>query len=454
MNSVLHLRSKHGSVLVAVLGLVTILAMVSASVLEMISMEYKASKRSLAWNQAAFTAESGIEYGWNEMNKLTGINTSDTFMASSGGWSHTPGTTIWTTGNYSLQPLAGQDAPSVVSSISVNTNSPSGQTTITSVGTTSSALSDNTTSRTITAILKPNTPFNMAMLAKGLIDFNGSTAVLDSFNSANGAWSAATRLARGDVGTNGLLIDAAGLTVYGSMQTGPGGTVTESPQFAQKQGTDTALADDNTRVNTVSDGLKVSIPDAKLPSGLSDLASSGAINNNTTVTAAAGATTQVKYDSVALAGNKQFIIDGASAAGTARGTIQIYVTGNVGIGGTSSIVVTNSMGGTPPKVQFYIGGPSASLLGNGIVNPSATAGDMLIYGMPTLTSVQVGGTANFTGAIYAPSAAATINGSPTYTGAIVANTVAIPGGPQFHYDEALANTGMTTGYSLVSYREQ
>lgn len=450
MNSIRssHFCSQNGSVLVVALGLVGILALVSASLMEMVSQEQRLSHRSMAWNQAAFAAETGIEYGWNEMNKLTGINTNSAFMS---GWTYI-GSTTWTRSNQQLTPLAGHDEPSTIASLTVNTNSPAGQTTITSVGQTTSALISKTITRTVQATLRPTTPFNMAMLAKGLIDFSGSTAQLDSFNSANGAWSVDTRLARGDIGTNGLLIDAAGMTVYGSMQTGPGGEVTEDPKFTQKQGADTASAADDSRVNGISDGLKTSIPDVSLPSGLSAVASGGAVTADKTVTAAAGATTQVKYDSVTLGGSDKLVIDGASANGATQGKIQIYVTGSLSIGGSASISVTNTLGGPLPQVEFYVGGPAADLLGNGIVGTSKPA-DMLIYGLPGLTSLQVGGTADFTGAIYAPNADVKLNGNVTYTGSLTGSTITIPGGPQFHYDEALQGMGFTLSYMLATWKE-
>jgi Tfp pilus assembly protein PilX len=422
------------SSLVVVMVLIAVLSMVCASVLETVTQEYLMSRNTLAWNQALYTAESGIERGWNEMNKLTGVNTATDFMATTNGWVYL-GTNTWARTNRALIPLMGVESNTVYS-VWVRTNWPAGSVTITATGTAYAPRTGRAITRNVEVVLAPTTPFKWAMLAKGLIDFNGNAAYVDSFNSTNGGYVSTSRRAHGNIGTDGSLIDAAGLDLYGSAQTGPGGVVTTGPGFLQFQPT----APD-TGTNTISDGLRVSIPDSKLPSGIASLSSLGSINNNYTITAAG--LTQVKATEVSLNGGKTLTISGS-------GKVQIYLTGQLGIGGSSSIILAPSSPGAL-SVEFYVGG-AVDLNGNGIVNPGS-APNLAIYGLSTCSAVGINGTADFMGAIYAPQATFTLAGGARVDGAIVGNNINATGTLDFHYDEALSNFGNVTYYSLTRWRE-
>ncbi len=425
-----------GSTLISVLVLLTVLTAVSGSMIVMVAQEYVLSKRSLAWNQAVYTAESGIDTGWNEVNKLTAINTNGTFMS---GWTSS-GANTWSLSNQTLTALGGYESNSTYS-VLVTTNSPqAGYITITASGTTTSPGIVISQTRNVTAILRPVYPFSMAILSKGLIDFNGNAAILDSFNSTTAAYSAGTRRAHGNIGTNGSLIDAAGLDLYGSAQTGPGGVVTTAPGFNMFQpgGSDSGT-------NTISDGLKVSIPDVTLPTGFSPSTTYGNVTSSTTVTGASGATTQYQMSSINLnGGGKTLTISGA-------GKVQIYVSGAIDIGGNAGIEIVPTAGLTL-TVEFYVGG-SINLDGNGLANTSQFAPSCYIYGLPTCTSFSINGTADLKAAVYVPNATATLAGGAYMEGALVASSINAVGTIDFHYDEALANQGRVTNYLLVSWRE-
>ena len=424
-------KSAGGSTLVTALCMVVVLAMVAGSVLSISSQEYRLSKRSHAWNQALFAAEGGIELGWNEMNKLTSINSNGTFMA---GWSAT-GVNTWSITNQTMMPLAGIENASTYS-ITVTTNSPAaGEGTLTAEGKQTSATFTDPAVRKVQVTIRPNQPFSMAMLAKGLIDFNGNTAVVDSFNSTSGDYSAGTARAHGNIGTNGQLIDAAGLDVSGSLKTGPGGQVTTQSGFNMYQ-----PAPPDTGTNTTSDGLRVSIPNSKLP-----WTATGAIVPPTVAgkeTLTAGTHVDVTIGTL----NQDLVITGS-------GTVRIYVEGAVSLAGQDDITVTPSPPGSSLKVEMYVR-DAIDLSGNGVVNPSSKPTDFLLYGLPTCTSVQISGTADFKGAIYAPNATATLNGGARVDGSLVASTINAVGTIDFHYDEALATVGPITSFSIATWKEQ
>lgn len=442
MKTASRMNHQQGSVLIATLGLVIVISIIAGSVLELVTQQYTLSKQTVAWNQSIYTAEAGIDLGWNELNKLTGINTNGGFMS---GWTQS-GTTFTKTGT--LTPLAGTDGTSsytVSVQTNVTVNSVAGGAVITSTGNKYGSYNVTNISRSIEVKVTPvnaGVALSYAMLAKGLIDFNGNAAVMDSFNSstaAGGVWSTTARRAHGSAGTNGQLIDAAGLDIYGSLATGPGGTVTTDSGFRMYQ---PGSGDSGT--NTVSSSLKVSIPDAGLPSGFAATSNLGTINAATTITAnGAGTTKQVQASAISLNGNGKVLTISGS------GKVQLYVTGNIDLGGQSSITVSPTSAGSL-QVEIYVGGTTINLDGNGVINSTSKAADMLIFGLPTVTSVSINGTADFKGVIYAPSAALSLAGNARVDGAVVANTITAVGTVDFHYDEAL--NSITVGSTVLSYQ--
>jgi Tfp pilus assembly protein PilX len=454
MNTRKFIRSKEGSVLVATLGLLIVISVLCATVMELVSQQYKLSKQTVGWNQAIYSAESGVDIAWNEMNKLTAINTNGTFMS---GWTAS-GSTFTKTGT--IQPLGGIDASgsyTVTVDTNVTVNGVSGGATITATGYNYGSFSATNINRTVEVQVTPvtgSTALSFAMLAKGLIDFNGNAATMDSFNSSTasgGIWSTTARRAHGSAATDGQLIDAAGLDIYGSLQTGPGGTVTTDTGFRLYQ-----PSSPDTGTNTVSNGFRTTIGDARLPTGFTPTTTYTTISSATTINAVAG-TTQVQVGSIALSGNNDKIIIQGPASGVA-GTVQIYVTGDTSIKGNTSIEVQVDSHNTTavPKVEIYAAG-SVSMGGNSVDNATAKAGNLIIYGLPTCTSVTIGGTVAYTGVIYAPEAALKINGNSTVNGAVVADHITAVGTIDFHYDEALSGVTFSSGilnFQVASWKEK
>jgi hypothetical protein len=107
------------------------------------------------------------------------------------------------------------------------------------------------------------------------------------------------------------------------------------------------------------------------------------------------------------------------------------------------------------SLKLYVGG-SGAIGGNGIVNPGSAL-DFIYYGLPSNTSLSFSGNAAFTGVIYAPNAAFTMNGggSSTYdfVGASITKTVTMNGHFNFHYDEALSKYGPSRGFVVTSWNE-
>ena len=135
-----------------------------------------------------------------------------------------------------------------------------------------------------------------------------------------------------------------------------------------------------------------------------------------------------------------------------QGVDAISFTGN-----KSLTVKTGSM------LTIYTNG-DIKATGNGMVN-GTTAGanacsSLMIYGTSTAPStpqeIKVGGNGQLYGAIYAPNANVELKGggsSGMVLGSIVAKTINMNGGTDFHYDEALGNLGGGNPFGIAKWRE-
>jgi hypothetical protein len=133
--------------------------------------------------------------------------------------------------------------------------------------------------------------------------------------------------------------------------------------------------------------------------------------------------------------------------------VVIYVPpdGTVNFTGQGQIVL-----GDGAKVKLYVGASSATLGGNGVINPGSAL-NFIYYGLPSNTSLSFNGNAAFTGAIYAPQAAFSLGGGGNnaidFSGASVTASVTMNGHFNFHFDEALSRLGPDDGYVVTAWNE-
>ena len=78
--------------------------------------------------------------------------------------------------------------------------------------------------------------------------------------------------------------------------------------------------------------------------------------------------------------------------------------------------------------------------------------DLIVYGLPTSTSVTFGGNAEFVGILYAPSAELRFNGGGAdradFMGAAIVGGAQLNGHFEFHYDENLGRIGPTSSFVI------
>lgn len=248
-------------------------------------------------------------------------------------------------------------------------------------------------------------------------------------------------------GTSAGAISITGTAhVSGDAATGPGGTVTQTPQ---------GLVAGNI---THSQGVEApepakELPAVAVPSSLTSLGygANGLHLDGLWTKTGSGAADPIpggnwKLKRIKLTGSTSLTI------GTAGMETNIYLTGDTG----DSILQTGSTTITClGKVTFYVDAKVQST-GSGLWNATNTPPNLLIYGTSTCSDVKLTGSTAFYGAVYAPSADVHVTGSNASYGSFIGKTIDATGNVGFHYDEALREVagGEASGYTVVYWQEK
>jgi hypothetical protein len=292
--------------------------------------------------------------------------------------------------------------------------------------------------RTVKALLAPalKKPFKGVFV--GDIDVTmGGGGYTDSYDSRDGAYGGENVGSNGDILTNGTGEGAVNLdsniTVNGSVATGPGGTVTGGA----------------TITGDVTDDFSMEMPYYPPPDKTYNVHPGDGV-----LTLTGGACDSYSYENgyyykftqIKLTSTSVLTID--NSEGTEP--IIFWITGYKGKSidqvGSSSIHCIGD-------VRFYVDA-EVSLAGDGVTNESQLPTDCLFFGSASCTRIDLGGSNDFYGAVYAPNSEINLGGSEDRYGAFVGKELAIGGGGAFHYDEALgALTLPGATYSLRYWQE-
>ncbi|MEY2429367.1 MAG: putative Ice-binding-like adhesive domain [Verrucomicrobiota bacterium] len=100
---------------------------------------------------------------------------------------------------------------------------------------------------------------------------------------------------------------------------------------------------------------------------------------------------------------------------------------------------------------------SITISGLNYINPNGSAGSLIIYAAPTVTSITLNGNGQFTGVLIAPYANLTLNGGGSsnedFCGSVMVNSATLNGHFSFHYDEHLSSGDTTGRYLVKSWNE-
>jgi hypothetical protein len=291
---------------------------------------------------------------------------------------------------------------------------------ITSVGYVPSRPADKV-KKTVKVKVFPHSLFNNGVFGYDSVSISG-TPYINSYNSALGPYNPLLAGSNADVGTNGSMTIAGNSTVKGDLIIGPDGTVSgNDPSHVSGE--------------TFYSGTTMEVEPMLLPDYLANLPSQGALSlgGNDDVALLPG---YYRYSSISLTSKSILTINGGS---------QVYVEGSFSIVSQAQVI-------TGSDVSIYIGG-SANFAGQGIVNTSGYPASLSIYGLGSDTSLDFSGGSDFFGSVYAPLSYVAMSGNINYYGAVVGNSVDLTGSLGFHYDEALSQSGSSSGYDVAYWQE-
>src|SRR6266404_8358062 len=466
-----------GSILLWTVVTIAILSLLGAEVLRLVSIKYEHALQTATWQESLLAAESGIDLAIMELRKSL-------FPAPNhawGGWNNFPGDGFTI---YGLTTIPNAGLAGTPMTIEVNVDAPgnlkdsNGQYyRIRTIGTmpilgspragqnrqdtrlrklslcwerfTDGVLKARSlnnhpqVSRRTEAIVRPVSAFNQAIMSVGTLDLTNQNIVIDSYDSrdtaksTNGLYDVNKRQENGDLATDGNLIEAGNAHIYGDVATNSG-TVSGAANITGIERTD-----------FYQEPIPVGAPNWSSINPTPAL-----VNNSATLTASAvqgSWSSRYMLSMVSLGGNQTLTL-----AGNPNGSptyIEIYVTGDISVLGTSQIVMQPGV-----NAKIYFAG-NVDITGNGIVNSNNQPGDLQLYGIqPTSGTphVNLGGNGEITAAVYAPGHTVAVNGGGSnghVFGSMVGKTVTMTGVTNLHYDEALGSGGLINNYKIVSWFE-
>jgi hypothetical protein len=484
---ILNLRRKAGTALVVALACSAIILGVGYTTYQSIQTKYRSIHQTASWKEALLTAEGGVEMAMNEIRKslydpqnafigweksadeiqqasndpgatagnMTYKLASNAILRQGEGglesWAHVtvdaPRALVDRRGEkwYRIRSLGVADLPGTavagekqdlrLRKFDFVTDRRSGR-----------KLTKPQATRLIETVAKPVGAFPLAVLGVKSVDMNNHNIVIDSYDSrdqkksTNGGYDVAKRQERGDVGTNGKVINAGGAHIYGDVYTNKG----------------TVLGAENVSGDIIDDFYK-EILTVQRPNTVPDSGTPTMVKTSATFVANPDTPSNYQLSSLALSG--QDVLEIKGAADGSETFSQIVVTGDVSISGLAQIKL-----GKGVHVRIFVIG-NADITGQGFLNPNSPLA-LQIYGCdrPKLAdgspasygAMKIAGNGGFCGAIYAPNYNLEIKGGGTTDsvyGAFVANTVFMNGVQSIHYDEALADGGLITDYRIVSWFE-
>jgi hypothetical protein len=309
---------------------------------------------------------------------------------------------------------------------------------------TGSAVTTPQAARRIEVIATPvtNSQFPRAITMQNWIVMNGTSSIIDSFDSGsnlysnNGQYALSKHKSNGDVG---LVSSAKGNNVS---------TLKDNAVYGSLQYSGPAVKKTSGVKGTVSSPFNTKLPAATDPTG----AFTTYNTNPDNATVVASGTSSSNPTRLKVSGNfalqKTFTISSPAGSTPPDTYLEMWVTGNYTT--TGNAVVTQS-----PKVHvtWYVDG-DISTAGNGYVNQSGLAANVSFIAVGS-GSISISGNGDFIGTFYGPSRDVSFTGNGSLIGAVIGDNLTITSNAGVHYDEALGTGGAVTfsNYAYASWFE-
>ncbi len=433
--------ARRGSILIVALLLSAVIGISLGSYIALSATALKLSNRSFYNTAAINLAETGVEEALYCFNQATAGVAVDTAW---GAWTRSGNLAKNTFSDFTLSSGATASVRVLVTDYNPSGNV---QPKVRAEATVSIPSESLSITKAVEVDLRRRSRFAMGLVARNQITFNGNVARVDSWNSQfndDGTarasavpYSTSVRHASGSVGSTSVAVGSVAVnnadifgyvSVGGSSSTGVsvGTNGIISGNFSASGGTV-----DTTRIAT---DFTTNFDAVTTPSG-TYLGSMGA--------------------SIGTAGVKtSFTVNGPiDTSFTVQGDVTLIIVpdgSGTALRFTGGDTLTLASGA---KLTVYTSG-DFDLRGNGLINPSGQASAFQFYGTGNSTQdVDLGGTADFCGVVYAPNSPVRIHGNPHVMGSVVADNITVVGNAQFHYDEALSSMGGNNPFGIVKWRE-
>lgn len=396
-----------------------VLTIMAVSYLFMLQNDNRFVARDQAWNRALSVAEAGIEEGMAYVNRGGLAATPQPYTNA---WVSMPRTNLYG-GSYSVV-------------LSGTTN----VVTITSTGMVTAPLSSTKLWRVVQVTALFTSGYQVGIAAITSITDKGNNITVDSYDSSNtnlfpgGLYNTSNRMDHGDIASlqiSSNAISVGNANIAGKVHLPPGGTqydVNLGPNGAVGTvawaigGGGTGFEGGNPSPY-FADDFNLSFPDVSAPytsgTGLSQPGN--------------GATNTVSTGTYYVNGNYS-IPNKAVLDISAYSYVVLYVHGTFGM--NSGGLINIEPGAT---LVLYVDGSSSTF---SQINNGGNANNFQYFGLPSNTSITMGGNAQYIGTIYAPEASITLNGGGNnvldYQGAMIVNSLTANGKFNLHYDENLA----------------
>jgi len=159
------------------------------------------------------------------------------------------------------------------------------------------------------------------------------------------------------------------------------------------------------------------LPPVTVPESLESSPSLGTIRDNTTITSSA------QYSSIRLPANKKITIEG---------DVTLYITGDITLGNSAELQITDNA-----SLTLYLGGDFEGKNSSMVNNLNMDPHKLKIYGLDSCTSIGFKNSSDLYGAIYAPNADVVMFNSADVYGAITAKSFEQKNSGTFNYDASL-----------------
>ena len=482
------LRSARGSVLIVAMLMAAIIGISLVSFIKLSNNSLKQANRTFYANSAMNLAEVGLEEAIACFNQLDNIATPDlawanwTLNSSAYNASTSPNTP------YAVRNITGfAPGPNTTGSVKVYVHYYNG-----AAGTTPVIVAQSTIvqpdgspsiSKYIEVTLRKRALFANGLVARldiswvghpmadswdskkynspttdldgdGIMDINDTDANGDGVLDPSRVYSSAVRTANVIVASVSGNIALATGDVWGSAKTGELGTITGGS--VHPLGTTT---DDPTRR---TNDFNATFPEPTIPAPTSYNSITTTINASTSFPRASdtpvtvGGVTTYYYNFtstgiIKLAGSDTIsITPGANVVFLMNNHLSVNAITTAGSAGVNT--------GAGATLNVYSNG-NVKIAGNGMVNANNNAATTAFWGTATSTQTQsmtISGNGQLTAVVYAPNADVSLNGggvSGLMAGAVVAKSITMNGGTEFHYDDALGRLTVGNPYGISRWRE-